>query len=233
MERIQKYLSNKGICSRREAERLIEQRRVKVNNRIINLGKKIDGSEKITIDDVSIKPKKSEYFLLNKPKGYLSSVVDYKKGKPIIDLIETDSYIFPVGRLDVNTTGLIFLTNDGEFASQLNSPSSNISKTYLAKINTSSLTQEELKKLREGLIIEGGYKTKPAIQVEVIKKNSNSCKVKIVLKEGKKNQIKKMFNAIGYEVLKLHRSKIGNIDENILKNKQYIVLSLNKIFDLL
>jgi 23S rRNA pseudouridine2605 synthase len=156
MERLQKVIANSGYTSRRNAEKLISEGRVSVNGEIITeQGVKVNPSDLILIDGVEInKSEKKVYYILNKPRGYISSVKDEKGRKTIVELIDTDLRIYPVGRLDYNTTGLILLTNDGDFANHLMHPKNNIKKTYLAKIE-GILSKDDIIQLKKGIVIDG------------------------------------------------------------------------------
>lgn len=222
MERVQKLFSLGSYCSRREAEKLIEAGRVKVNDKIIKLGHKARFNDKFEVDNKEIKLKfTKKYYLLNKPKGYICSNKD-KQNKRVVDLIKDESYLFTVGRLDVNTTGLIIITNDGEFSQMLERPGSGISKTYVVKVNK-IISAKMKEKLEKGIKLESGYTTMPLQFVEVMRKDKkkNESVVKMVLQEGKKNQIKEMFKMIGVEVINLTRIKIGNLKLHDAKLGEY------------
>ena len=222
MERVQKLFSLGSYCSRREAEKLIEAGRVKVNNEIIKLGHKANINDKFEVDNIVIKLNfAKKYYLLNKPKGYICSNKD-KENKRVVDLIKDNGYLFTVGRLDVNTTGLIIITNDGEFSQMLEKPGSGISKTYIVKVNK-IISSKMKEKLEEGVKLENGYTTMPLQFIEVMRKDKkkNESVVKMVLQEGKKNQIKEMFKVIGVEVINLTRIKIGNLKLHDAKLGEY------------
>lgn len=234
MERIQKILSAGGYCSRRDAEKLIKEGRVKVNDQVAIIGQKATAKDEFKVDDILISlVKEKKYYILNKPKGYICSNVDVQN-KRVVDLVNNDTYLFTVGRLDVNTTGLIIITNDGEFSRKIESPSSNVPKTYIAKVNK-IISKTMLEKLKEGVVILDDYKTLPLQYAEVMRKDKkkNESSVKLVLTEGKKNQIKLMFSAIGVEVINLTRVKIGNIKLHDAKLGDYRKLSNDEVNDLL
>jgi len=154
MERLQKVIATSGIASRRKAEDLISNGCVSVNGKIVTeLGTKVSSSDIIVVNGKQITKENYEYYLLNKPRGYICSLNDDKNRKVITELIDTDKRIYPVGRLDYDTTGLIILTNDGNLANILMHPSSNVEKTYLAKTE-GVLTMEELHKLKNGILID-------------------------------------------------------------------------------
>lgn len=233
MDRIQKILSAGGVCSRREAERWIVAGRLKVNGKVAELGQKAYATDKFLLDDKPLEIKtKKHYYILNKPKGYICSNVD-RENRRVVDLINNDTYLFTVGRLDVNTTGLIIVTNDGEFSRMIESPSSNVTKTYIAKVDK-MISKTMLQQLIDGVEILDGYMTKPLQYAEVMRKNKHTkeSSVKLVLTEGKKNQVKEMFKAIGAEVINLTRVKIGNIKLLDAELGQYRKLSKAEIEDL-
>ena len=204
MERIQKVISNLGYASRREAEKLILDGKVKVNGEIVReLGTKVTKKDVITVcGDVLDKNKNYEYYILNKPRGVISSVSDPCGRKTVVDLIETDARIYPIGRLDYDTTGVLLLTNDGELANKLMHPSSNIEKTYVVKVD-GLVTGKDIKTLRNGVIING-KKTYPAkVKLKSYNKKTDKSIVVLTIHEGKNHQVKNMFKVLGYDVLKL------------------------------
>ncbi|MDY3797543.1 MAG: pseudouridine synthase [Bacilli bacterium] len=212
MERIQKVISNLGYASRREAEKLILDGKVKVNGEIIReLGTKVTKKDVITVcGDVLDKNKNYEYYILNKPRGVISSVSDPCGRKTVVDLIETDARVYPIGRLDYDTTGVLLLTNDGELANKLMHPSSNIEKTYVVKVD-GLVTGKDIKTLRNGVIINGN-KTYPAkVKLKSYNKKTDKSIVVLTIHEGKNHQVKNMFKVLGYDVLKLKREKYADL----------------------
>ncbi|MCI6712938.1 MAG: rRNA pseudouridine synthase [Clostridium sp.] len=212
MERIQKVISNLGYASRREAEKLILDGKVKVNGEIIReLGTKVTKKDVITVcGDVLDKNKNYEYYILNKPRGVISSVSDPCGRRTVVDLIETDARIYPIGRLDYDTTGVLLLTNDGELANKLMHPSSNIEKTYVVKVD-GLVTGKDIKTLRNGVIINGN-KTYPAkVKLKSYNKKTDKSIVVLTIHEGKNHQVKNMFKVLGYDVLKLKREKYADL----------------------
>jgi len=210
--RIQKYIASCGVTSRRKAEELILQGRVKLNGEVVNtLGVKIDpGNDKVYVDDKLITPPKRNYYImLNKPKGYVTTVKDQFDRPTVLDLVgDINARLHPVGRLDYDTSGLIFLTNDGEFTYRVTHPKNKIKKVYIAKIS-GIISKEDIEKLKRGIVIDG-YKTSPA-KVEVLKIGKNTSEVKITIHEGKNRQVRKMFESLSYNVLSLKRIAIGNV----------------------
>lgn len=212
MERIQKVISNLGYASRREAEKLILDGKVKVNGEIVReLGTKVTKKDVITVcGDVLDKNKNYEYYILNKPRGVISSVSDPCGRRTVVDLIETDARIYPIGRLDYDTTGVLLLTNDGELANKLMHPSSNIEKTYVVKVD-GLVTGKDIKTLRNGVIINGN-KTYPAkVKLKSYNKKTDKSIVVLTIHEGKNHQVKNMFKVLGYDVLKLKREKYADL----------------------
>ena len=211
MIRLQKILAMAGVTSRRKAEMLIQDGRVFVNGKAAQeLGIKALVTDDIYVDGKKLIFENKTYVMLNKPIGVISSVKDVFGRKTVLDLVPKGVRLFPVGRLDYDTSGLILLTNDGEWANKLMHPSNKVSKTYIAKLNKRP-TEDSLQKFMEGLIIER-KKTAPA-EIEMISNN----KAKIVLYEGRNRQVRKMFEAIGLKVLSLKRISVGALDLGNLK----------------
>ena len=210
-ERLQKYIARCGIASRRKAEEMILQGKVKVNGRIVReLGSKIiPGKDVVTVNNKRIYEKeKYIYIKLYKPEGYVTTVKDQFNRKTVIDLISIKERIYPVGRLDYDTSGLLLLTDDGDLANKLMHPKYRIYKTYNAEIK-GSLSNDSINLLRTGLLIDG-YKTAPA-KVKLLKQSQNNSYVEISIHEGKNRQVRKMFEAVGHKVVKLKRISFGNI----------------------
>lgn len=229
MERLQKRIASSGYTSRRKAEELILAGRVRVNDEVINtLGYKVSDKDKVYVDDELLGKDNKVYYLLNKPRGVICTTDDDKNRTIITSLIDTDVRIFPVGRLDYDTTGAIILTNDGEFSNLLTSPSSNILKTYVAKIK-GFLTPDKLFRLREGVIIDGVKTKKAKVKVERYDRNTDTSIVYIAITEGKYHQVKRMFSEVGNEVLKLKRESIGFLNINNLASKEYRMLTPKEV----
>ena len=230
MERIQKVISNLGYASRREAEKLILDGKVKVNGEIVReLGTKVTKKDVITVcGDVLDKNKNYEYYILNKPRGVISSVSDPCGRRTVVDLIETDARIYPIGRLDYDTTGVLLLTNDGELANKLMHPSSNIEKTYVVKVD-GLVTGKDIKILRNGVIING-KKTYPAkVKLKSYNKKTDKSIVVLTIHEGKNHQVKNMFKVLGYDVLKLKREKYADLDLVGLRVGEYRKLTNKEV----
>ena len=219
MIRLQKLLAMAGFASRRRAEFLILEGRVSVNGKAVTeLGAKASETDDIAVDGASINFEKKIYVMLHKPTGVISSAKDNFGRKTVIDLVQSDVRLFPVGRLDYDTSGLMLLTNDGEWANNLMHPSKKINKTYLAKLD-GQLTEDKLQAFRQGLFIEG--KTTAPSQIKVISGNM----VKITLHEGRNRQVRKMCEAIGLEVLSLKRTSVGGLKLGDLKPGEWRYLT--------
>jgi len=222
MERLQKVIANSGYTSRRKAEELIVSGKVRVNGEIVReLGSKVKSSDIIEVEDVVIDNNKGyEYYLLYKPREVISSASDECGRKTVVDLIPTSTRIYPVGRLDYDTTGLILLTNDGELTNKLTHPSSNIEKKYIVKIE-GLIHGNEIKSLASGVMIDG-KKTAPArVKLKSIDKSNNKSLLEVVIHEGRNHQVRKMFEFFGYDVLKLRREKYAFLDLKGLKPGEY------------
>lgn len=212
--RLQKYIAMSGISSRRGAESLIDEGRVKVNGKeVTEQGIKVEiGADTVMVDGKKLEIKsKNYYIMLNKPVGYVSTVKDQFDRPTVIDLMggEIKTRIFPVGRLDYETEGLLLLTNDGDFTYRVTHPKFHMNKTYIAVIN-GGISIQGLNRLRKGVRIED-YTTSPA-QVEMLDASGGKTTIKITIHEGKNRQVRKMFEAIGCKVGALQRIKIGDVE---------------------
>ena len=217
MERLQKVIAESGYASRRKAEELIKAGKVYVNgNKVTEMGFKVSGNDLIDINGKPLKKEDKEYYLLNKPRGVVTTTSDDKNRKTVTDLIETTKRIYPIGRLDYDTTGVLLLTNDGELTNILNHPSSEVSKIYVAKID-GIVEPFKVKKLEQGVIIDGVKTSKAKIRIKKLDKKNNASYIEITIHEGKNHQVKKMFEAIGYKVTKLKREKYAFLDVKSLK----------------
>lgn len=230
MERLQKVIAASGISSRRKAEELITAGKVKVNGTVITeLGTKVTDKDRIEVNGTLLEKEPKEYYLLNKPRGVVTTTSDDKQRKTVVDLIPTDARIYPVGRLDYDTTGVLILTNDGNFANILMHPSNNISKVYMAKLK-GIIKGEQINKLKEGVIIDDDTVVKASrVKLKKLDQKTNTCYVQITITEGKNHQVKKMFESVGYEVLKLKREKEGFFDLKDLDSGEFRKLTPKEV----
>lgn len=233
--RLQKFLAECGIASRRKAEEYIIEGRVKVNGKIqTELGTKINPEvDKVYFDEeLIIKNDEKVYILLNKPIGYVTTVKDQFNRDTVMDLAKIDKKVVPVGRLDMYTSGALILTNDGDFVYKVTHPKHEVDKTYNVTIK-GDISIDEIEMLRKGVIIDG-YKTKSA-KVRILKKveDKNLTRIEVIIHEGRNRQIRKMFKSINKSVVALHRSKIGNISVNDMKIGKWRYLSQDEVNSLL
>lgn len=230
MERLQKVIASYGYTSRRKAEELIRKGKVMVNGKIITeLGTKVEANDVISIDSVIInKDVKQEYYLLNKPRQVISSVEDKQGRITVRDLINTDARIYPIGRLDYDTTGLIILTNDGDLANLLMHPSFEVEKTYVAKVNK-VLDKDDIKKIKSNIVVEG---RKVVIKRFKIKKKDfekNTSVVELTIVEGRNHIVKKIFASMNIDVIKLSRVGYAFLTIDNLKPGEYRNLTIKEI----
>ena len=234
-ERLQKFLANQGICSRRKAEEHILNGDVKVNGKIVTeLGIKID-PQNDEIEFKGSKVKKSEekvYVLLNKPIGYVTTTKDQFGRDTVLDLVKIKEKILPVGRLDMYTSGALILTNDGEFIYKITHPKYEIEKTYNATVK-GIVTKDEVEKLKQGVKIDNYTSGKAKVKILKIDKENDISRIEITIHEGKNREVRKMCNAIGRKVLALHRSKIENINVKNLKLGEWRYLTEKEVERLL
>lgn len=225
MERLQKIIANGGYCSRRKAEELIKAGKVKVDGKIITeLGTKVSDKSIIEINNERITREEKEYYLLNKPRGVVTTTSDDKHRKTVVDLIETNKRIYPVGRLDYDTTGVIILTNDGEFAHMIMHPKSEIDKVYIAKIE-GIINGEAIHKLETGVELDQVVVKASRVKVRKMDHKNNHSLVEITIHEGKNHQVKRMFEKVGYRVDKLKRERIAFLTTKGLNSGEYRKLS--------
>lgn len=218
MIRLQKYMASCGVASRRKSEEYIQAGMVKVNDNLVTeLGFKVDPAvDRVYFNGKLIQPEEETiYILLNKPTGYITSVKDQFDRQTVIDLIQgVEARIYPVGRLDYDTSGLLILTNDGALTNQITHPSHKVEKTYVAKVE-GHVSKLEIKKLQEGVDI-GGYVTAPS-RARVVKQGNKFTIVELTIHEGKNRQVRRMFDAIDHPVQTLERIAIGRIKKGDLK----------------
>lgn len=228
MERLQKVIASSGYTSRRKAEELIKTGKVKVNGKVVQeLGLKVNEEDIIEVEGKLLeKNEKKVYYLLNKPRGVISSVTDDKNRKTVVSFIDTTERIYPIGRLDYDTTGLLLLTNDGTLANLLMHPKNEVEKTYIAKIE-GELSPSEFYKLKKGIVIDE-RKVIPT-HLKVRKKEEQSTIVEISIIEGRNHIVKKIFESMGHPVEKLKRESYAFLTLGHLKSGEYRELTLKEV----
>lgn len=234
MVRLQKYLADSGIASRRKCEELILDGKVEVNGNVVNeLGIKVSEKDIVKFNGKIVKPEEEKiYILLNKPIGYVTTAKDQFKRDTVLDLVKVNKRIVPVGRLDMYTSGALLLTNDGEFVNKLTHPKNEVDKTYNVTLK-GKITKEEVIQLQNGVKIDDSYITKSAkVKILKIDEEKNISRIQITIHEGKNRQIRKMCECIDKKVLALHRNKIGNIEVKNLKIGEWRYLTNKEIKNL-
>ena len=237
MERLQKYMADCGICSRRGGEKLILEGRVKVNGvTITEMGFKVTDADVVMFDDKVIhKETEKKYYVMNKPRGVLTAVSDKTNRDTVISILPSELKnfrLFPVGRLDYDTKGVLLLTNDGDFMNALVGPKSNTEKEYLARVK-GVITKNELNKLTHGLKLED-FTTRPCrAYIKSIDSKNNSCLLDITLSEGKNHQVKRMVKALGYEVSHLTRIRFGRVTIDGLAEGSVRELTIHEVKSLI
>lgn len=228
-ERLQKYMATCGVASRRKSEEIIQEGRVKVNGVVIKeLGYKVDTEkDEVWVDNNKIKKEERKvYIALNKPEGYVCTVKDEKGRQTILDLVKVEERIYPIGRLDYDTSGLILLTNDGDVYNKIIHPREEKNKVYIALLKGIP-SSGCIEKFQKGIDI-GGYVTAPA-KIRIIKNFNDSSEVEITIHEGKNRQIRRMCDAIEHPVISLKRIQVGNIKLNNLNKGKWRFLDENEI----
>lgn len=229
MERLQKVIANSGYCSRRKAENLIVDKKVMVNGELITeLGYKVSSNDIITIDGKTIGQEKKEYILLYKPRGVVTTTSDEHNRKTVLDLVNVQTRLYPVGRLDYDTSGLLILTNDGELTNLLMHPKNKIDKVYVTKVK-GLVNKEEILKLRNGVNIDGFITSKSGARIISYDKKTDTSIVELTIHEGRNHQVKKMMLAIGHEVIKLKRERLSFLTLKGLKPGEYRYLNIKEI----
>lgn len=229
MERLQKVIAEAGIASRRKAEELIVAGKVKVNGKVVTeLGTKVDSKDTIEVNNQIIEKEIKEYYLLNKPRGVITSTSDDKGRTTVVDLIDTTARIYPVGRLDYDTTGALLLTNDGEFANILTHPKNSIDKVYLAKLN-GIIKGEQINKLKDGVMLDDVLVKPSRVKLKKTDPVKNTSMVEITIHEGKNHEVKRLFESVGFLVDKLTRERIGIFNLEGLKSGEYRKLTTKEI----
>ncbi|MEG0090830.1 MAG: pseudouridine synthase [Oscillospiraceae bacterium] len=233
--RIQKALADQGLCSRRQAEQIILENRVKLNGRPITLGDKMDlKTDVLSVDGQRIvidKKREFYYYMLNKPRGYITTSKDDRGRKTVLELMkDVPVRVYPIGRLDKDSEGLLLFTNDGDFANALTHPSHQVSKLYRVTVHP-TVTEEQLIALANGVYLDDGTKTLPAI-IRVITQEEGRSVMEISIKEGKNRQIRRMCAAVGLEVARLKRSSVGAVKLGMLAPGKYRELKPSEIIAL-
>ena len=228
--RINKFLAEQGLASRRGSDELVAEGRVTINGVTAKAGDDVSTSDTVEVDGKILSHKvKYEYYLLNKPKGCVCTVSDEKGRKTVMDFLPAGTgRVFPVGRLDYDTEGMLVLTNDGELANRLTTPSNEIPKTYLVRIE-GTINATQLNRLRAGVEIERGVVTKKC-KINVVETNKSYTKLHVVLTEGKNREIRKMFEVVGKNVDFLKRIKIGELTLTGLDRGAVRKLSQEEVF---
>ncbi|GLI55733.1 pseudouridine synthase [Propionigenium maris DSM 9537] len=218
--RINKYLSSLGVASRREVDRLVDEGLIKVNGEPATSGMKVSSEDEIEVRGkvIETSQEKKVYYILNKPKGVISAAKDDRGRRTVVDMIDTKQRIYPIGRLDFDTTGLILLTNDGELFNRIIHPRSTVYKSYFVVVK-GEMEDTSLKKLAEGVELEDG-RTLPA-KVRLVKSSPRSTSLIIEIREGRNRQIRRMCSAVGHPVYDLKREKIGRLGIRDLAEGQY------------
>ena len=229
MERLQKVIAASGITSRRKAEEMIAAGKVMVDGKVITeLGYKVSDGAEIIVNGTKLNKEDKVYYLLNKPRGVVTTTSDDKGRKTVIDLIDDNRRIYPVGRLDYDTTGALILTNDGEFANNLMHPKNEIDKVYIAKIN-GFLTPSDILALKNGVMIDGKKTSKAKVRVRKTDRETRTSIVELIIHEGRNHQVKNMFSVLGYDVLKLKRERIAFLDIKSIKSGEYRLLNPKEV----
>lgn len=228
MERLQKIIALSGYASRRKAEDLIKAGKVMVNGKVVReLGTKANFDD-ILIDGKKIEREEKEYYIFNKPRGVITSTSDDKGRKVVTDYFETNKRLYPVGRLDYDTTGLLILTNDGELANLIMHPRNEIEKQYIAKLE-GIIKGEEINKLKNGIVLDGTKCIPKRVKLREFDKKTNTSIVEIVICEGKNHEVKRLFESVSFNVLKLKRERIGFLTLGKLKSGEYRKLNPKEV----
>ena len=232
LTRIQKVLSEQGYCSRRAAEQIIREGRVKVNGHPVGLGDKMDPNRDVlSVDGQRVWLQKKQemcYLMLHKPRGYVTTTSDELGRKTVMDLVaDYPVRVFPVGRLDKDSEGMILLTNDGSFANLMMHPSHGVSKLYRVTVHPRA-TEEQVVALSEGVVLDYGVRTQPAV-INVVTDEPGRTVLEMTIKEGKNRQIRRMCEAVGLEVVRLRRSAMGAVKLGMLQPGQYRELTRSEV----
>lgn len=231
-QRIQKVLAEQGVCSRRAAEQLIRDGRVQLNGRPVGLGDKMDTERDIvSVDGQRVfVPRKTEkyYYMLHKPRGYLTTTSDDRGRKTVMELMDgVPVRVFPVGRLDKDSEGLLILTNDGEFANLMMHPSHGVSKLYRVTVRPHA-SEEQIIQLTDGVVLDDGTKTRPAV-IRVVTDEPERTVLEMTIREGKNRQIRRMCEAVGLDVIRLRRTALGAVRLGMLQPGRYRELTQQEV----
>ncbi len=231
MERIQKVMAARGLCSRRKAEEMIAAGRVLVNGRPVKLGDSMDPAhDMLTVDGQTLKPDRGQqvYIMLYKPRGYLSTAKDDRGRRTVMELVaDAPRRVYPVGRLDKDSEGLLIFTSDGDFANRLTHPKNGVSKLYRVTVRPRA-TEEQLTQLASGVRLDDGDVTQPAT-VRVVNEEAGRSVLEIVIREGKNRQIRRMCEAVGLSVARLRRSAVGPLKLGMLQPGQWRELTRTEV----
>lgn len=229
MERLQKIIAESGYTSRRKAEELILNGKVMVNGKVVTeLGTKANYSDDILVEGKKIEKEEKEYYLFNKPREVITSTSDEKNRRVVTDYFDSNKRLYPVGRLDYDTTGLLIVTNDGELSNLIMHPKNEIEKEYIAKID-GIIKGIDINKLKDGIVIDGVKCIPKRVKLKSFDKKKNSSIVEIVITEGKNHEVKKMFESIGFRVDKLKRERIAFLTLGNLRSGEYRKLNNKEI----
>lgn len=224
MERLQKVIAKSGVCSRRKAEELIAQGKVYVNGEVCTvLGTKVSGNDLIEVNGQEISFEEKEYYVLYKPKGCICSAHDEKGRQTVVDFIQTNARIYPVGRLDYDTSGVLLLTNDGEFTNMMTHPRFHLPKVYNVNLQ-GILSEDDIKKLKKGLKTKTESYQPARVRMNEVDPTRDRCLFELTIKEGKNHQVKNMMIGLGHEVRKLHRSRFAFVTVEGLNPGEYRIL---------
>ncbi|HIX13488.1 MAG TPA: rRNA pseudouridine synthase [Candidatus Anaerofilum faecale] len=230
--RIQKVLSEQGVCSRRAAEQIIREGRVKLNGRPVSLGDKMDTArDLLTVDGQRVyipRVQEKMYIMLYKPRGYITTTSDERGRKTVMDLVsDVPVRVFPIGRLDKDSEGMLLFTNDGEFANLLTHPSHGVSKLYRVTVRPHA-TEQQVLQLTQGVTLDDGTTTQPAV-IQVVADEPGRTVLEMTIREGKNRQIRRMCEAVGLEVIRLRRSAMGAVKLGMLQPGQYRELTRSEV----
>ena len=232
MERLQKIIAESGIASRRKSEELITKGKVMVNGKIITeLGTKANYTDDILVDGKKIEKEEKEYYIFNKPREVITSTSDDKNRRVVTDYFNSNKRLYPVGRLDYDTTGLIIVTNDGELSNLIMHPKSEIEKVYVAKID-GIIKGTDINKLKNGIVLDGVKCVPKRVKLKSFSKKTNSSIVEIIITEGKNHEVKRLFESIGFRVGKLKRERIAFLTLGNLQSGEYRKLNKKEVHQL-